>query len=333
MTQGIGPYQIRRVTLRTVGSRENSDALEVLVPENLSVADMKHCLAVYLGAEIALSGNEKLAEKGVIMAMKGEEVVPAVVIVSGVSSLQTLQNKTLQWDPALVPLEKPSPASPTLTKEQARAIQVRLFERYQDLNFQNAITAIKNKHPDTESFEHRQELKRLVREVQRDVLPGFGFSGDDKGVEEMLEQMVRFMNDPEIRLNAEEINSCLGLKRVDANMHNPDQYMTKKLVLKIQHSLRDGFKDPDFQKEVAELQEQFSGREYLNALRKSALKVQVRVLPRFGFPGNQQGVLKMMTAFIPFMEDTDVMKTTIEINNLLGIKEEQERVYRPLGFQ
>jgi len=94
--------------------------------------------------------------------------------------------------------------------------------------------------------------------------------------------------------------------------------------LALQKELLGGFSEPEFQEELCQLQTKCERRElvktkFLAERQKLFLKVQMRVLPRYGYEGSSSGVYKMMGDMRPFIKEPEFVELADKINALLGI--------------
>jgi len=140
---------------------------------------------------------------------------------------------------------------------------------------------------------------------------------DFSALGDQCEDMSCSLNEDEVS-DADEIISSEGV--------DPKSIpFTRSRAISLQKELLQGFMDPRFQKELAQLQKRSNGGS-LTPMESSKLKqdllltVQAKVLPNYGFDGTPNGVLKMLGAMGPFVKDAEFMDLGKHINELIGVE-------------
>lgn len=99
---------------------------------------------------------------------------------------------------------------PILTYEECTRLQRELRDQFQIPTFQAKLKALKAL--DVTPTEFAQKRQNLMLEVQRLILPRYGFEGSRVGVFKMMAAMGPYVERPEFVELASEINSLLGLR-------------------------------------------------------------------------------------------------------------------------
>mmetsp|Transcript_123894 Transcript_123894/g.231855 ORF Transcript_123894/g.231855 Transcript_123894/m.231855 type:complete len:132 (-) Transcript_123894:151-546(-) len=117
------------------------------------------------------------------------------------------------------------------------------------------------------------------------------------------------------------IDEKLGMKFASAQNSSPEPNsdMTKELFMPMAKELLDGFSTADFQKKLQELLCTSSSKTNVPGRMELALTVQSKVLPKYGFPGTFEGVVMMLDAISPLMDDQIVKQLLSAIDEKLGM--------------
>merc|ERR1719245_214471 len=107
--------------------------------------------------------------------------------------------------------------------------------------------------------------------------------------------------------------------------------LTLERALNLQKDLMAGFGSDDFQSKLKELAtKKPQGTRGFNFDRqKLFLTVQSKVLPMYGFEGNQRGVFEMMEAFNQHSANTEFQTNGIILNHMLGLQVGPEEPVAP----
>ena len=234
-------------------------------------------------------------------------------------------------------------ASPSLTKEQAVEVQMELMAQYGAPTFQNQLHALGRTHePGSSKF--RSGLCKMVRRVQLDVIPRYGFSASDEGVESMLVLFRSLAKDPDIEVNGVVINDMLQMKvaPMETNHNNRiiEKPLSKHRILDMLRCQLVEFSQVKFQTDVEELKkcadynsgrvfnlakplerafEDPEGYFHLEGRADLALRVQKLLLPRYGFEPSKEGVQDMIRHCAPFVQDPEVANLLDRVNEKLGM--------------
>jgi len=83
--------------------------------------------------------------------------------------------------------------------------------------FQSSIQQLKDTvdsrlgHPDPQGYYHLPGRAELALQVQKEILPSFGFEGSKVGVQEMIMHCARFLRHREVALLLDAVNAKLGM--------------------------------------------------------------------------------------------------------------------------
>lgn len=287
-----------KVTLATPGA--SPETVEIDMEEGSMIRNMKTLLEPHFGDNLKLLGKKKQ----VMMTLADNEKVPSRIIVHGA---KTFQGVSLPG---------------VLNKEKALELQRDLKMVFEEADFQSRLKDVDRKSP---------TFRALIRVAQFQVLPKYGFESTEKGVQKMMDSFTTLMIDPDIVKGANELNSLLGLPLVNARPRRASDPLTElslEQAFKLQAELYDGFEDEIFQMQLSDLgprpdQGSPAMVGYMRKLRDLALNVQSRVLPKYGFSGDQAGVRQMVAAFGPHLENKDIQDRANMINDLLGMPQQQ----------
>ena len=245
-------------------------------------------------------------------------------------------------------------ASPSLTKERAVELQMELMAQYGAPTFQNQLHALGRTHePGSSKF--RSGLCKMVRRVQLDVIPRYGFSASDEGVESMLVLFRSLAKDPDIEVNGVVINDMLQMKVAPMETNHNNRIVEKPLskyrLLDMLRCQLIEFSQVKFQTDVEELKkcadynsgrvfdpakplerafEDPEGYFHLEGRADLALRVHKLLLPRYGFEPSKEGVQDMIRHCAPFVQDPEVANLLDRVNEKLGMSAAACRRFRQL---
>lgn len=199
------------------------------------------------------------------------------------------------------------------TKSRVIALAGELLQGFLAPDFQKQLKGLLAKSSNYMVVPGRMELALAV---QREVLPEYGFPGTIEGIEAMLEAVSPFMVDQEVNNMMIEIDIALGLPR-----KNTDQrvQLSRSQVLALAGELLDGFRMPAFQEVLQSVLKSCSPHNIALERTELAMSVQSKVLPKYGFPGNSNGVFLMLDAMSPWASDFTVASVVSAIDESLGL--------------
>ncbi|CAE7301096.1 unnamed protein product [Symbiodinium natans] len=236
-------------------------------------------------------------------------------------------------------------------------MQVELMAQFGAPAFQNQLHALARTHePGSSKF--RSGLCKMVRCVQLDVIPRYGFSASDEGVESMLVLFRSLAKDPNIEVNAVVINDMLQMKVAPMETNHNNRLVGKPLT---KHRLLDmlrcqlhEFSQAKFQKDLEKLKtradynsgrvfdkakplerafEDPEGYFHLEGRADLALEVHKLLLPKYGFEPSKEGVQDMIRHCAPFVQDPDVADLLDRVNEKLGMSAAACQRFRKLIAQ
>mmetsp|Transcript_36128 Transcript_36128/g.66396 ORF Transcript_36128/g.66396 Transcript_36128/m.66396 type:complete len:145 (-) Transcript_36128:21-455(-) len=129
-------------------------------------------------------------------------------------------------------------------------------------------------------------------------------------MDDYMVQQVRWAIDEKLGMN------ILPLEESSLTLNNE---MTKETFLPMATELLDGFSTVDFQIQMQELLRNSSSTTDVPGRMELALTVQSKVLPKYGFPGTPEGIVEMLDAISPFMDDDKMQDLLWAIDEKLGI--------------
>jgi len=248
-----------------------------------------------------------------------------------------------------------------LSKRRALALQQELLGEFVSPSFQKALHELARIHNDPKgcSREFASGFRKLVRNRQVEVIPRYGFEPSEEGVEMMLRSFTLFHGDPDIYINEVAIKEALSLE-VTASKANSETCVcakpaTKERVLELLRVQLREFSKAIFQQKLNDLKQSYdtaSGRlwkknfidpelpvedpdgyYHLPGRAELALRVQKRILPRFGFEGTKDGVKDMICHCASYLEESDVAHLFDSLNMKLGMSPDACRRFRKLASQ
>ena len=272
---------------------------------------------------------------------------------------ETLEEETLEEEAAEEEEEVVNfkPGGLSLTKARAVKLQMELMAQYGGPAFQNQLHALARTHePGSSKF--RSGLCKLVRRVQLDVIPRYGFSASDEGVESMLVLFRSLTKDPDIEVNGVVINDLLQVKLPPMETNHSNRIIEKPLskyrLLDMLRCQLIEFSQVKFQMDVKELKkcadynsgrvfdpakplerafEDPEGYFHLEGRADLAFTVHKFLLPRYGFEPSKEGVKDMIRHCAPFVQDPEVANLLDCVNEKLGMSAAACRRFRQLIAQ
>jgi len=214
---------------------------------------------------------------------------------------------------------KPGPkAVMVMSREEALAMQKELYAKFSSDLFQKSLMALGTKRKDPKYIHGRVEL---VFEVQKEVIPKFGFEATVKGAREMVKVLDEYAKtDSEFRSLATHINVLLGV-----HAEQPTE-MSREDALVMQKALRDGFSSATFQKSLDKLGSDTASSNYQVERATLVAGVHKDVIPRFGFEPTGRGSRAMKQILDGFADvDPEFAKLRDEINSFLSIDSSNKR--------
>mmetsp|Transcript_123895 Transcript_123895/g.231856 ORF Transcript_123895/g.231856 Transcript_123895/m.231856 type:complete len:372 (-) Transcript_123895:272-1387(-) len=202
-----------------------------------------------------------------------------------------------------------------MTKETFLPMATELLDGFSTVDFQIQMQELLRNSSSTTDVPGRMELALTV---QSKVLPKYGIPGTFEGVAMMLDAVSPFMDDYMVQQMHWAIDEKLGMK-VQASSPMPNGEMTKELVLQMAKELLEGFSTADFQQKLQGLLRNRSNSTDVPGRMELALTVQSKVLPNYGFPGTYEGIVMMLDAISPFMDDQTVQQMLGAIDEKLGM--------------
>eukprot|EP00427_Karlodinium_veneficum_P000167 CAMPEP_0169167692 /NCGR_PEP_ID=MMETSP1015-20121227/60609_1 /TAXON_ID=342587 /ORGANISM="Karlodinium micrum, Strain CCMP2283" /LENGTH=435 /DNA_ID=CAMNT_0009240423 /DNA_START=78 /DNA_END=1386 /DNA_ORIENTATION=- len=242
------------------------------------------------------------------------------------------------------PVAKPTTgSSPSLSKAQVLELLGELLKNFSSHCFQSELKQLLAENHTGNDLEVPGR-RDLVMKVQSKVLPKYGLPGTSYGAMLMLDSFTPFLDDFLVNYLIADMDDKLGLpKDTTASMcrgsftkaadkqelrkpvvEEPckDQKLTREQVLALANELLDGFRVKEFQEELQSLIKGCSKAELRPRRAELALKVQSKVLPKYGFAGTTLGVMQMLEAFAPHAGDWMVARLVSQIDEKLGLPAE-----------
>mmetsp|Transcript_42335 Transcript_42335/g.75858 ORF Transcript_42335/g.75858 Transcript_42335/m.75858 type:complete len:646 (-) Transcript_42335:186-2123(-) len=225
-----------------------------------------------------------------------------------------------------------------LTKESACALQQELRDQFSTASFQARLREVEDVcNPASTEFKKLQQ--ELVFDVQRQIIPKYGFQASLDGVGEMRLAFKRqFSDDQEVSANTDAIN------RLIAKTSDPESEveraaileLTRERALSLQEELRTAFSGANFQSKLS-LAESAHGHgtlEFKKVQQELVLNVQKQIIPKYGYWPSVAGVADMRLAFKRFSDDLQVNANIKTINRLIGqIKDDKGDEERALAIR
>jgi hypothetical protein len=242
------------------------------------------------------------------------------------------------------PVAKPTAgSSPALSKAQVLELLGELLKSFSSHCFQSELKQLLAENHTGNDLEVPGR-RDLVMKVQNKVLPKYGLPGTSYGAMLMLDSFTPFLDDFLVNYLIADMDDKLGLpKDTTASMcrgsftkaadkqeprkpvvEEPckEQKLTREQVLALANELLDGFRVKEFQEELQSLVKGCSKAELRPRRAELALKVQSKVLPKYGFAGTTLGVMQMLEAFAPHAGDWMVSRLVSQIDEKLGLPAE-----------
>jgi len=243
-----------------------------------------------------------------------------------------------------------------LTKERAITLQLELMAAYGTPAFQKQLHEIGRRHGTSSKL--RSELCKLVRRIQLDIIPRYGFDGSEEGVHSMLRSFKALEKDPDIEVNDVAIKELLSLEVPPMELNEKNKLIarpvTKHRIMDLLRVQLIEFSKATFQADVEELKkcadynsgrvfnpsrpmeqgfEDPDGYYHLEGRAELALLVQTRLLPQYGFAPSKAGVQDMIRHCAPFVRDPDVANLLDRVNEKLGMSPAACHRFRELVAQ
>lgn len=222
-----------------------------------------------------------------------------------------------------------APEIPQLTKAQVLELLGELLQRISGADFQRELQQLPRGHPGR---------KELVLKVQSQVLPKHGLPGTRFGHMLMLDAITPVIGDFLVGYLVAEMDDKLGLPRdttanlcqgrsVGDGLHkgkraaSPEAAprLTRRQVLTLCNELLEGFLAPDFQEALQALLKSSRNNMEVPGRSELAMKVQSRVLPKYGLPGTTPGVILMLDEVAPYAGDWLVAAAVNSVDESLGM--------------
>jgi len=242
---------------------------------------------------------------------------------------------------------------PCWTKRSVLALCHELLTGFSAPDFQEELKKLRAKSPNDVQVAGRMELALTA---QKKVLPKFGFPATAEGVDAMRDAICPYLMDYMVKMLVDDIDKMLGLppnstanaaQRPHVRHPTPprrqlvrntstssssssddlekpsfgtkDCEFTREHVLKLCSDLLQGFSAADFQEALQPILERSKGLKAVPGRTVLALKVQSKVLPKYGLPGTMAGVLLMLDKIAPYAGDWMVVSQLNSIDNKLGL--------------
>lgn len=179
------------------------------------------------------------------------------------------------------------------------------------------------------------ERKELVLKAKTQVLQKHKFPGSAYGVMLMVDAITPFVDDFLVKYLLSQMDEKIGLPTdTTANIcrgmtvkSEPANYesvpkgsrFSRRQILMLCDELLQGFKKPEFQKELQALLERSKNKTYVPERAALAMTVQSVVLPKYGLSGTTSGVLSMLDEIAPHGSDWMVAALVNSIDEALGL--------------
>jgi len=202
-----------------------------------------------------------------------------------------------------------------LSKEQILAMGAEFLQGFSAPAFQADLQKLLRNRKTSGDVPGRMELALTV---QSKVLPKYGLPGTFEGVAMMLDAVSPFMDDYMVQQMRWAIDEKLGMK-AEGPSPVSDGEMGKAHYLAMAKELLNGFSTADFQKKLHMLLRDRKSATDVPGRMELALTVQSKVLPKYGFPGTPEGIVEMLDAISPFMDDEKMQDLLWAIDEKLGM--------------
>mmetsp|Transcript_32465 Transcript_32465/g.75012 ORF Transcript_32465/g.75012 Transcript_32465/m.75012 type:complete len:353 (+) Transcript_32465:50-1108(+) len=218
-----------------------------------------------------------------------------------------------------------------LSKTQALALQKEFLAAFSDPGFQKRFSELLR--------ERKTELwNELVRQQQMKLIGKFGFETSDEGVENVLQAMKAFAEDPDMIVLEMSISEILAVDKSQQRVRHVDDvpvsvtpYLKPNSADEVCDLLRlllVYFSRACFQQRIQDLKQEADkkrgapdpkGYYHLPGRAELALQVHKIVLPDYGFEGNAFGVQEMIKYCANFLHNATVAELLDAINAKLGM--------------
>eukprot|EP00931_Biecheleriopsis_adriatica_P103605 TRINITY_DN78412_c0_g1_i1.p1 TRINITY_DN78412_c0_g1~~TRINITY_DN78412_c0_g1_i1.p1 ORF type:complete len:616 (-),score=179.84 TRINITY_DN78412_c0_g1_i1:25-1872(-) len=218
------------------------------------------------------------------------------------------------------PLVKPEPS---LTKEAALEIQSAVLAACSKPKFQKRRAELQRQARSNGGGQvYEQLMVEQVREVQKEVLPSFGFEATPSGVKSLYDALTPMLAMAEVLLASKAVVDTaygkLDCKEVQLALADPSGDgvpacgWRRVVVSFLQEQIQEltGMRD-----QVAQMKKDATLEESREELQR---KVQLEMLPRFGLSADRQGVQLILRRSNQYLLDPEVASLIDVVNFLLG---------------
>lgn len=233
-----------------------------------------------------------------------------------------------------------SPTSaPVLTKTPAIALQQELLAAYSAPEFQKKLNELRRtKNLPNSNFDF--EFAALLRSVQLQIIPKYGFRPTVQGAKDMSNAFSRLQEDLDITVLDAAIHEALqdpadllAQKNLRNSLPRGQSELTRIGVMAILRTQLTAFSTPAFQRAITQLKKAEGAAAdgyHLPGRVELALCVQRQILPRFGFEGSREGVQAMIKCCARYIRDPEVAQLIDATNRKLGMSQSACQRFRAL---
>lgn len=209
-----------------------------------------------------------------------------------------------------------------LTREKALSLQNDLLDQLRKPEVQ--MTLVKLRTGDNPDLQ-----EQFIKEVKMSLLPQYGFSADDSGLQMMTEALKEWEWDDEMRSLSKTIEGDLqkgNFQRQDTGStvdsengsgSGSEDSISKEEILQLLQELLSGFESPGFQWKLSLLKGR--GLDPFDGIEELAFRVQKKILPKYGFQGSRRGVAEMINECNRYAHDEAILDLQTKINAKLGM--------------
>lgn len=271
----------------------------------------------------------------------------ALAKIEGDIHAEALFKRTFDDDVSTVASTCKAENMPCWTKRSVLALCHELLTGFSAPDFQEELQKLRAKAPNDMQVAGRMELALTA---QKKIIPKYGFPATAEGVEAMRDAICPYLMDYMVKMVVDDIDRKLGLPpnstakaakgpqtarfeterersvsdesvmtNSSMNSENKDTEFSRQQVLSLCNDLLQGFSNAEFQEALQPILERSKGRKAIPERTLLALKVQGKVLPKYGLPGNMAGVLLMLDKIAPHAGDWMVMSLVNSIDEKLGL--------------
>jgi hypothetical protein len=223
-----------------------------------------------------------------------------------------------------------SAALPKLSSARARAMLSDLLLGFSSKSFQKKLDVLfvsPQFSQRSQDLFHVDGRKELALSVQREVLPRYGFEGNEAGVALMVKVLQPLIaTDQRLAEQSEAIRQKLRLSgktssdsdSSDDELPNGRKRLKREKAIALQNALLAEYSLPEFQMKFRKLmrKEPDNVREERKRLIRD---VHLRVLPKFGFEASDAGIDAMKEAFEEWQWDNEVRNLSKAIEEQLAV--------------